>query len=146
MFIFEPLSLVVRTGLIVMLESVGTPIENAGSKQPNAHYSQDATLKLPSALNICTSCSNNASGFQFYSQLYKMYKRIIVTQLVLVELLNIFNFFMKFISGRRILPYRSRMQKSNAKIQSVLKMRQSEMSLKILKNLNCENGLLIQTL
>ena len=90
--------------------------------------------------------SNFSQGLLICSYLFKKYSTIIVTQLVHVELLIIYNFLVEFISGRRILPYRSRMQKSNAKIQSVLKMRQSEMLLKILKNLNCENGLLIQTL
>ena len=75
-----------------------------------------------------------AQMFLIWSPLFRKYKTIIVTQLLHVELLNIFNFFVKFISGRRILPYRSRMQKSNAKIQSVLKMQKSDMLLKMRKS------------
>ena len=48
---------------------------------------------------------NIALGFLICSQLFKKYKTNIVAPLLHVELLIIFNFLVKFISGRRFSPY-----------------------------------------
>ena len=76
-------------------------------------------LKFSGRSQLIAMTLSFALGFLFCSYLFKKYRRNFVMRLVLVELLNIFNFLVKFISGRRILPYRSRMRKSNAKIKSV---------------------------
>ena len=79
---------------------------------------------------LCASVPNLVSAFQ------KVHKNFctMTGSYQTCEFSQSFLTFMKFISGRRILPYRSRMQKSNAKIQSVLKMRQLDMLLKMQKS------------
>ena len=57
---------------------------------------------------------NFAAGFLIRIYLFKKYKTIIVAPLLHVELLNIFNFLVKFISVRRLSSYFVREGKSVA--------------------------------
>ena len=62
-------------------------------------------LKFSGRSQLIAMALNFAQLFMVWSPLFKKYKTIIVTQLLHVELLNIFNFLVKFISGRRFLPF-----------------------------------------
>ena len=69
--------------------------------------------------------SQVALMFLIRNYLFKKYKTIFLTQLLHVEFLNIFNFLVKFISGRRILPLRKSnlLLKSFGLIQTLLSLR-----------------------
>ena len=78
------------------------------------------TLKFSGRSQMIAMALSFALGFLIWSPLFKKYKTNIVAQLLHVELLNIFNFLVKFISGRRFSPYGSRKSNMLLKIFWVL--------------------------
>ena len=90
-------------------------------------------LKFSESSQLIAMAFKVAQMFLFWSPLFREYKRIIVTQLLHVELLNIFNFLWNLFPADafcRIV----RECKIKCEIQSVLKMRQSDMLLKMHKS------------
>ena len=73
------------------------------------------TLEFSQRSPMPAMALNFAQGFLICSYLFKKYPTIIVAQLLHVELLIIFNFLVKFISGRRFC----RLVRENAKMNYV---------------------------
>ena len=82
-------------------ELVDTPDQRLSANcSPNPHY-----LKFSQRSQLPAMALSFAQVILFCSYLFKMYPSFSVTQLELLQLLNIFSFLVEFISGRRILPF-----------------------------------------